>query len=117
MSKTNIMSFKNQLLAHLSGDDNTVIAEKRWRQANSAFTSHIAQMEGKTIDFEDAVETAEENYKLACINSGNSIDDKAGYVRRVIESKNRVTTAIQNLNDHNEELAILKKVLLDLEGK
>lgn len=116
MSKTTIMSFKNQLLAHLTGDDNTVIAEKRWRQANSAFTSHIAQMEGKTIDFEDAVESAEESYKLACINNGYSIDDKAAYVRRVIEAKNRVTTAVQNLADHTEELEMLKQVLTELEG-
>lgn len=116
MSKTKIMSFKNQLLAHLTGDDNTVIAEKRWRQANSAFTSHIAQMEGKTIDFEDAVETAEDIYKRACINNGNSIDDKASYVRNVIVAKNRVTTSIQDLADHLEELGMLKQVLTELEG-
>lgn len=116
MSKTNLMSFKNQLLAHLTGDDNTVIAEKRWRQANSAFTSHIAQMEGKTIDLEDAVDTARENYKLACINNGNSIDDKAGYVRSVINALNKVTTAEENLADHTTELQALKQILTDLEG-
>lgn len=116
MSKTKIMSFKNQLLAHLKGDDNTVIAEKRWRQANSAFTSHIAQMEGKTIDFEDAVEIAEENYKYACINNGYPIDDKTSYVRNVIGAKNRVTTAVQDLADHTEELKMLKQVLTELEG-
>ena len=45
MPKTNLTSFKNQLLAHLKGDDNTVVAEKRWRQANAAFTSHLRSEE------------------------------------------------------------------------
>jgi hypothetical protein len=116
MSKTKIMSFKNQLLAHLTGDDNTVIAEKRWRQANSAFTSHIAQMEGKTIDFEDALETAEDIYKRACINNGNSIDNKADYVKNVIIAKNRVTTSTRSLANHLEELKELKQILTELEG-
>lgn len=116
MSKTKLMSFKNQLLAHLTGDDNTVIAEKRWRQANSAFTSHIAQMEGKTIDLEDAVETAEENYNNAVINNGHSIDDKAQYVRNVIAARNNVTKAEEALADHVEQLEMLKQILTDLEG-
>ena len=109
------MSFKNQLLAHLKGDDNTVIAEKRWRQANSAFTSHIAQMEGKSIDFEDAVDQAKENYKMACINNGNSIDDKAAYIRLVINSHNAVTTAQEALETHINELTALPSILSDLQ--
>lgn len=114
MSKTKLMSFTSQLLAHLTGDDNAVIAEKRWRQANSAFTSHIAQMEGKTIDFEEAIDAAKEKYALACINNGAAIDDKAGYVRNVIAAKNAVTEAEENHANHLEELAQLKKIHSDL---
>lgn len=114
MSKTNLKSFKNQLLAHLTGDDNTVVAEKRWRQANAAFTSHLAQMNGKTVDFEDNVESAKEKYKLACINNGNPIDDKAAYVRNVINARNAVTQAEDALDNHLIELATLSGIISEL---
>ena len=100
--------------SHLTGDDNTVVAEKRWRQANAAFTSHLAQMNGKTVDFEDNVESAKENYKLACINNGNPIDDKAAYVRNVINAHNNVTKAEDALHDHLVELNALEGVISEL---
>jgi uncharacterized protein Yka (UPF0111/DUF47 family) len=73
-------------------------------------------MEGKTIDFEEAVDAAKESFETARINNGNTIDDKAGYVRNVIAAANKVTAAEEALADHLEELKQLQQIHKDLAG-
>ena len=114
MSKATIISFKDQFVALVKGDDATVQAEKTLRQAQSSIKSHISVFEGETNDLEDSIETAKANLDRARVNNGNLIsgkDERASYVARLVRAKNYVSTSEINLEDHLDKIKFLKDEL------
>lgn len=107
MSKMN--SFVKQFVAAVKGDDVEVQAQKAWRSAESALKVQIAAREGDTTGLEDAVDYAKEALDAARINHGNKITDREDYISNLIDAKNALTEAEQELNFHMEELNFLKE--------
>ena len=115
MAKTKVTSFVNQFLAYVKGDTDQVQAEKVFRKAKSALEVSISSLTGDTVNFEDAIIEAEENLKAARVNHGIAISDRAAYVSSLLSAKNRLTTAQENLEAHNQKIAFLKETLTALE--
>jgi len=109
-----VKSFVKEFTARVKGDDVTAQAEKALRQADSALNVQISVMVGDTIKFEDAVESAKEELALARVNSGEAISNRDAYVRTLLEAKNEVTEAEENLASHIKTLAFLKETLASL---
>lgn len=108
MKKLN--SFIALTMAILTGDDNKAIAAKNWRKADSAFQSHISNLEGQTVDLEDKLQDAQDNFEKILVNHGRSIESRTGFIDAVIRAKNAVTEAQQNLDDHMQNLADLREI-------
>jgi uncharacterized protein (DUF342 family) len=115
MGKTKVTSFVNQFLAYVKGDTAQVQAEKVFRQAQSALNVSISSLTGDTVNFEDAITEAEENLLAARINKGLAITDRSVYVSNLLSAKNKLTTAEENLEMHNQKLNFLKETLTALE--
>ena len=115
MGKTKVTSFVNQFLAYVKGDTAQVQAEKVFRQAQSALNVSISSLTGDTVNFEDAITEAEENLLAARINKGLAITDRSAYVSQLLSAKNKLTTAEENLEMHNQKLDFLKQILAALE--
>lgn len=115
MAKTKVTSFVNQFLAYVKGDTAQVQAEKVFRQAQSALNVSISSLTGDTVNFEDAITEAEENLLAARINKGLAITDRSVYVSNLLSAKNKLTTAEENLEMHNQKLNFLKETLTALE--
>lgn len=116
MSKQ-IKSFVKSFIALVQGDDTTVLAEKVYRQANSALKTQISSLEGDTVTFEEAVTDAKEALGKSRLNNGNPIEavNRNSYVANLISARNRVVTAEETLEAHLEKLDFLKNELVELD--
>lgn len=114
MSKTKVKSFINSFVALVSGETDTVVAEKVWRQAESALASQIPALKGDLVALEDKVEEAKEVLAKARLNHGNLISKRESYVEGLLIAKNAVTIAEENLADHKEKIAFLESELKNL---
>ena len=114
MSKTKVKSFINSFVALVSGETDTVVAEKVWRQAESALASQIPALKGDLVTLEDKVEEAKEFLAKVRLNHGKLIERREGYVEGLLRAKNAVTNAEENLADHKEKIAFLESELKNL---
>ena len=114
MSKTKVKSFINSFVALVSGETDTVVAEKVWRQAESALASQIPALKGDLVALEDKVEEAKDKLAKARLNHGNLISKRESYVEGLLIAKNAVTLAEENLADHKEKIAFLESELKNL---
>ena len=114
MSKTKVKSFINSFVALVSGETDTVVAEKVWRQAESALASQIPALKGDLVTLEDKVEEAKDKLAKARLNNGNLISKRESYVEGLLIAKNAVTNAEENLADHKEKIAFLESELKNL---
>lgn len=114
MSKTKVKSFINSFVALVSGETDTVVAEKVWRQAESALASQIPALKGDLVALEDKVEEAKEFLAKARLNHGKLIERREGYVEGLLIAKNAVIIAEENLADHKEKIAFLESELKNL---
>lgn len=112
MKKLN--SFIALTMAILTGDDNKAIAAKNWRKADSAFQSHISNLEGQTVDLEDKLQDAQEKFEKALVNYGKPIENRTVYMDAIIRAKNAVTEAQENLDNHMQNLADLREIHTNL---
>lgn len=110
-----VNSFVNQFLHYVKGDTAQVQAEKVFRQAQSALNVSISSLIGDTINYEDAIAEAKENLIAVKINKGLAISDRSTYVSNLLYAKNKLTTAEENFEMHNQKLDFLKKTLAELE--
>ena len=114
MSKTKVKSFINSFVTLVSGESDTVLAEKVWRQAESALASQIPALKGDLVTLEDKVEEAKEVLAKARLNNGTLINRRESYVEGLLIAKNAVTIAEENLADHKEKIAFLEAELKNL---
>lgn len=123
MSKSNTTatakSFIKQFAALLQGDTAEVTAQKVFRQVQSALNTQIAVMTGDLVGKEDAVNDAREELEKARLNYGKELasSDRTAYVRRLVEKKNSVESAEEELTTHTETLNFLKSELARLESE
>lgn len=103
-----IASFVRQFVAAVKGDNVEVLAQKALRQADSALKTQISSLEGDTIAKEDRVTDVKEAQEAARINRGQPITDRNAYVRNLLDAKNNVTLAEEDLKTHKEKIAFLK---------
>jgi len=101
-------SFVKQFIAAAKGDDVEVMAQKAWRSAESALKVQIAAREGDTISLEDEVARKKEALETARINNGRKVANREDYIDELINAKNNLTEAEEELNDHLSELNFLK---------
>jgi hypothetical protein len=109
MNKTK--SFIAQFVALIKGDDVEVQAQKVWRQAESAFKTQIAALQGKTLDFEDKIVEANEAAELTLLNHGKKIEDRDAYIANVLLAENRKLEAEEAMKDHKRKIDLLQKKL------
>lgn len=107
MSVSKTKSFVKEVVAILSGDNAEATAQKILRQADSAFKTHIAQLNGDTIALEDKLEVAQEQLRLARLNNGKLISDRNVYIKNLLEAKNNLTAVEEEVEAHAQKLAFL----------
>lgn len=111
MSKTTLGSFVNQFKALIDGDTAQAQAEKAWRQAENGITTHIAALNGKTLDKTEAVVDATEELRLATLNHGKPITNRDEYVKNLFEAKDKLSAVEEDLVLHGESIVFLKERL------
>lgn len=109
MAKTIMNSFVKQFIAEVKGDDVEVLAEKVWRQANSALKSAISSMEGDLIAKEDEVTEAQERLTKVRINNGVAISDRNRYISNLISAKETLKSTQKQLDAHIATIEFLKE--------
>ena len=70
-----------------------------------------------TINFEDAITEAQEELAKAKVNNGLAITDRGSYVQVLLNKKNKLTTAEENLEGHKAKLSFLEETLKSLEAE
>ena len=114
MSKTKVKSFINSFVALVSGESDTVVAEKVWRQAESALASQIPALKGDLVTLEDKVEEAKDKLAKARLNHGTLIEKRETYVAGLLIAKNAVTLAEIALAEHKDKISFLEEELINL---
>ena len=77
----------------------------------------ISSLNGDTIHFEDSLQEAKEALNKSMVNDGLIISDRTAYVQTLINRKNKLITAEENLEIHKAKLAFLKETLASLEAE
>lgn len=112
MNKLN--SFAVQFAAAIKGDNVEVLAQKAWRNAESALKVQIANLEGDVIRKEDAVEEAKEKLNSARINDGKPITNRTNYISALIDAKSSLEDSEYALEAHLKTTNFLKEEYLAL---
>jgi hypothetical protein len=105
------LSFVEEVVALIQGDNAEAKAQKIKRQADSALKTQIATLTGDTIVLEDKLEIAKENLRLAKLNYGKEIENRNEYVQNLIKAKNAVVEAEDALTTHSETLLFITNEL------
>jgi len=109
MEKKKINVFETSFIKTAKDENIEELAEKTWRNAESALKSNISNLEGDSIDFEDSVENAEADLNAARVNNGEAILDRPLFIANLVSSKNYLTNAQDALKNHLATLEFLKK--------
>lgn len=111
-----VMSFIEEFVRRAQGDDAKADAIKAKRKGTAGLKTQISIMEGETVNLEENLETAKEVLQGALLNNGKPIDKADAYVKNLIDSKNVVTEAQAELDNHEETLQFLKDSLSKIES-
>lgn len=114
MSNTKLLSFVQQVIAVLKGDDAEVTAIKIQRQAKNALTPQIAVKISLTSDLEDQVEQRKEALKLYLINNGKLIENRDIYIKDLLTIKQNIVNAEEELSLHLQDIKFLEECLEDV---
>ena len=113
----NLSNFVRLAIAKISGHDAEATALKIERKAIAALASQIAVQEALVIDYEQAVEDAEEKLDEARINSGNLIEDRDWYVQSIVDAHEFLEDSKKQLADLKEIIKFLKSELSNIKKK
>lgn len=110
-----VKSFIDQFVAIVQGDDAKAQGIKTQRLAGAALRTQIAALEGSLISKEESLSDAQENVNLASINHGRPIgsgdEARTAYVTSLLQAKNNLTNAEDDLELHKEKIEFLKERL------
>jgi superfamily I DNA and RNA helicase len=101
------------------GETPEVLAEKVFRQVQSALNTQIAIMTGDLVTKEDAVKDAQEAFEKTRLNYGRELKpgDRQNYVTSLVNAKNALQKAADELDSHVETLKFLRNELASLEAE
>ena len=101
------------------GETPEALAEKVFRQVQSALNTQIAIMTGDLVAKEDAVADAQEAFEKAKLNFGRELKstDRQSYVTNLVNAKNALQKAADDLDTHVDTLKFLKNELASLEAE
>jgi predicted RNase H-like nuclease (RuvC/YqgF family) len=103
--------YVKSFLALVKGDTVEATALKIKERSTNALKAQISNLEGDTMDYKEAVENAKEELEKATLNYGSESFDKTTYVAKLLTSKNALTVAEENLEQHLETIEFLKERL------
>lgn len=106
-----VKSFVELFIAKITGDDAKAVAIKNQKKATAIFKAEIARREAVLFQFEENVETAQEDVEDALINNGESIADNQSYLNNNVEAELRLEAAKEELKEEKAIIAFLKKKL------
>jgi len=109
-----VKSFIKQFVAKIQGDDAEVQAQKAFRSADAALTTHIAIAKADLLGYQEDVEKAVEALADARINNGETISDRDIYVENLCLAKNGVNEAKEALDAHEALISFLEEELANL---
>ena len=110
--------FVQQFVAVVKGDDATALGIKTLREADATLTAQIAVLTGKNVQFENAIELAEESLNKAMVNGGKSIGSQGdSYITMLFSLKNELTDAKESLEINHERIKFLQEVLTKLNSE
>lgn len=112
-------TFVKRFTELVKGETPEVLAEKVFRQVQSALNTQIAIMTGDMVTKEDAVKDAQENFEKARLNNGRELksDGRTFYVTNLVNARNILQEAADDLDRHVETLKFLKNELASLEAE
>jgi len=105
-----VTNFAKQVLAQLKGDENTEIALRNARKADSAYSSQLAALRAKLVDDEVNVEEAQENYNKAKYPK-TVINDNKAFVQNVKIYYERLQTAQDTLTATKDSIEFFEGLL------
>jgi len=103
--------FLATVMAYITGDTDTQKGLKIQKQAISALKTQISNLEGETINKEEAIEDAKEALNKAFANNGtlmSSSEERTRYVKNLIEYNEKVKDAEEALEVHLATISFLK---------
>ena len=103
MAETKTSLFTKEILARLTGDSDSALANKIARKALSAIKSQIASLEASVVDAEVSVEEAKEKLDAAMYPT-EMFTSTQSYITDIVRAKN-------NLNEREEALSELQESL------
>ena len=110
--------FVQQFVAVVKGDDATALGIKPLREADATLTAQIAVLTGRNVQFENAIELAEEALNNAMVNGGKSIGGQGdSYITMLFSLKNELTDAKDALEVNQERIKFLQEVLTKLNSE
>jgi hypothetical protein len=110
--------FVQQFVAVVKGDDATALGIKTLREADATLTAQIAVLTGRNVQFENAIELAEEALNNAMVNGGKSIGGQGdSYITMLFSLKNELTDAKESLEINHERIKFLQEVLTKLNSE
>jgi len=107
-------SYVKQVLAQLTGDQNTVVAEKNYRKASSAVKGQIASLEAKLVDDEQSLENAQEALNKAKYPTFE-VSDQKGYVQNVVRATEAVEANQATLDSTKKSIEFFKSLLTEFD--
>ena len=107
--KKKISSFGKQFIALVKGDDAAAQAERVNRQRMAGLNTHLQNAKGDLVDREESVKDAEELLAKVRLNHGNDITDRDSYVKNVINAKEAVLDAKDDLASHQALITSLEE--------
>lgn len=111
MAKSKLMSFVDQFVATVKGDDAKALAEKVYRKRIAALKTELHNAEGDLVDKEQNVEDAKERLVKARLNNGVMIINRKAYVSNLIRASEAVKDAEEALEAHKALINFLKAEL------
>lgn len=106
---TIINSFIKQFIAIIKGDDAEILANKVWRQADTAFQIQILALKRSQMQKQYDMECANEELEKALVNNGKEILEGDQYIINLISAKEKVKTIQKELIAYQETLKFLNE--------
>lgn len=112
-------TFMKRFAELAKGETPEALAEKVFRQVQSSLNTQIAIMTGDLVTKEDAVKDAQEAFEKTRLNYGRELKptDRQNYVINLVNAKNALQKAADDLDTHVDTLKFLKNELASLEAE
>ena len=110
------MSYKEQIIKKLSGENSADVADKIQKQMKAAFESQLALKKAKTLDLEDAVIMAEEKCNSVIINGGEIVSSRPNVIQQWLDANESLEEAKRDLASHEKDINTLEKGLAIVNG-